>query len=57
MSPSIHSFVLGPATGAGTNPWLIVVVALVAAVMGMGVVKLLGYLRKRDAEKEAQPDP
>ena len=22
--------------------------------MGMGVVKLLGYLRKRDAEKEAQ---
>jgi ribonuclease Y len=30
------------------------VVALVAALMGMGVVKLLGYLRKRDAEKEAQ---
>jgi ribonuclease Y len=37
-----------------TNPWLIVFVALVAAFMGMGVVKLLGYLRKRDAEKEAQ---
>jgi ribonuclease Y len=37
-----------------TDPWLIVVVALVAAFMGMGVVKLLGYLRKRDAEKEAQ---
>jgi ribonuclease Y len=40
--------------GEGTNPWLIVAVAVVAAIMGMGVVKLLGYLRKRDAEKEAQ---
>jgi ribonuclease Y len=29
-------------------------VAVVAALMGMGVIKLLGYLRKRDAEKEAQ---
>ena len=48
---------LGPSPAPapdGTNPWLIVVVALVAAVMGMGVVKLLGYLRKHDAEKEAQ---
>jgi ribonuclease Y len=41
-------------TDPGTNPWLIVVVALIAAFMGMGVVKLLGYLRKRDAEKEAR---
>jgi ribonuclease Y len=32
----------------------VVLVAFVAALMGMGVVKLLGYLRKRDAEKEAQ---
>lgn len=32
----------------------ITVVALAAAALGMGVVKLLGYLRKRDAEKEAQ---
>ena len=46
-------FAQGPAP-EGTNPWLIVVVAVVAALMGMGVVKLLGYLRKRDAEKEAQ---
>lgn len=42
------------AQDAGTNPWLIIVVAVVAAGMGMAVVKLLGYLRKRDAEKEAQ---
>jgi ribonucrease Y len=33
--------------------WMIVFVTL-AAFLGMGVVKLLGYLRKRDAEKEAQ---
>jgi ribonuclease Y len=39
---------------AETNPWLVIFIALVAAFMGMGVVKLLGYLRKRDAEKEAQ---
>ena len=32
----------------------IMIVAVVSAVLGMGVVKLLGYLRKRDAEKEAQ---
>ena len=37
-----------------TSPWLIIGVALVAAFMGMGVVKLLGYLRKQDAEKEAR---
>ncbi len=37
-----------------TNPWLIVGVAFVAAIMGMGVVKLIGYLRKYDAEKEAR---
>src|SRR5262245_60220846 len=33
---------------------MIIVVAVGAAGMGMVVVKLLGYLRKRDAEKEAQ---
>lgn len=38
----------------GANPWLIIVVAVVAAAMGMAVIKLLGYLRKRDAEKEAE---
>jgi ribonuclease Y len=42
------------AQDSGTNPWLIVGVAVVAAGMGMAVVKLLGYLRKRDAEKEAR---
>jgi ribonuclease Y len=39
---------------AQTDAVVITVVALVAAGLGMGVVKLLGYLRKRDAEKEAQ---
>jgi ribonuclease Y len=38
----------------GTNAWLTILVAVVAAGMGMGVIKLLGHLRKRDAEKEAQ---
>jgi len=38
----------------GDSPWTIVIVAVVSAAMGMGVIKLLGYLRKRDAEKEAQ---
>ncbi len=37
-----------------TSAWTIVIVALVSAVMGMGVVKLLGYLRRHDAEKEAR---
>jgi ribonuclease Y len=36
------------------SPWPIILTALVAAVMGMGVVKLIGYLRKHDAEKEAR---
>jgi ribonuclease Y len=39
---------------AESEPVLIMLVALVAALLGMGVIKLLGYLRKRDAEKEAQ---
>jgi len=42
------------ADDTGTNPWVIVAVAFVAGLMGMGVVKLLGYLRKRDADKEAK---
>jgi ribonucrease Y len=33
--------------------WEIVVTAVVSALLGMGAIKLLGYLRKRDAEKEA----
>jgi ribonuclease Y len=36
------------------NPWTIVIVAAIAAAAGMGLFKLLGYLRKRDAEKEAR---
>lgn len=39
---------------SGDNPWLIVIVAGISAGMGMAVFKLLGYLRKRDAEKEAR---
>jgi ribonuclease Y len=48
-------FVLGqlPVDG-GTNPWWIVAVAVAAAVMGIGLVKLLDHLRRRDAEKEAR---
>jgi ribonuclease Y len=38
----------------GASPLMVALIAVVAAGMGMGVVKLLGYLRKRDAEKEAQ---
>jgi ribonuclease Y len=52
VSPSVMPIVL--AQPAEPNPWLVVFVAVIAAFMGMGVVKLLGYLRKRDAEKEAQ---
>jgi ribonucrease Y len=49
------SFLIFAQSGEGTtNPWLIVGVAFVAAIMGMGVVKLIGYLRKYDAEKEAR---
>jgi ribonuclease Y len=51
---NISLLVFAQANQSGTNPWLIIGVAVVAAVMGMGVIKLLGYLRKRDAEKEAQ---
>jgi ribonuclease Y len=55
VTSGISQLILGqqPAPEA-TNPMLIVLVAVVAALMGMGVVKLLGYLRKHDAEKEAQ---
>jgi len=38
---------------AETNPWLIVGISVVAGVMGMGLVKLIDYLRRRDADKEA----
>ena len=54
MSHYISLIALAELPPEGTNPWLIVVVALLAAFMGMGVVKLLGYLRKQDAEKEAR---
>jgi ribonucrease Y len=42
------------ADDAGSNPWVIVAVAFVAALMGGGLFWMLGYLRKRDAEKEAR---
>ena len=42
------------ADDTASSPWVIVGVAFVAALMGMGVVKLIGYLRKHDAEKEAR---
>lgn len=43
-----------PPDTAPANPWWTVAIAAIAAGMGMGVFKLLGYLRKRDAEKEAR---
>ena len=43
-----------PQPDVGTSPWLVVLVAFIAAFMGLGVVKLLDYLRKRDADKEAK---
>jgi ribonuclease Y len=51
VSPSTFPVLLAQ---GDVDPWLVVLIAGVAAVLGMGVVKLLGYLRKRDAEKEAQ---
>jgi ribonucrease Y len=41
-------------TPGDTNPWIIMMVAAVSAGMGMALFKLLGHLRKRDAEKMAQ---
>src|SRR3954465_291219 len=54
MSHCLSLFLLAEKPDSGTNPWLIVVVAFLAALMGMGFIKLLGYLRKQDAEKEAR---
>ena len=52
MPPSQSILLFAQQTG--TNPWLLVAGFVVAAGMGMGVMKLLGHLRKRDAEKEAR---
>jgi ribonucrease Y len=41
----------GPSTGLIIG---VAVIAAIAALMGMGAVKLLGHLRKRDAEQEAR---
>ncbi len=55
MLPNICLFAIDPPPGAeGTNPWLIVLVAFIAAIMGMALVKGFGFLRKHDAEKEAR---
>ena len=54
MLPNICSFAHALLLAEGsTGPWQIVFI-VIAALMGMGVVKLIGYLRKHDAEKEAQ---
>jgi ribonuclease Y len=55
MSPTILIAQAGAGNPSGTGFWLIIAVALIAAaMMGMGFMKLLGHLRKRDAEKEAR---
>ena len=51
MSYAFSWLLLAQQQSEGTNPWLIVVVALLAGFMGMGFIKLLGYLRKLDAKK------
>jgi ribonuclease Y len=51
--PELLTFLL-VAQGEGGNPWVIIAVAAISAGMGMGLFKLMGYLRKRDAEKEAR---
>jgi len=53
VSPGVFHLIFAQQQ-SDTNPWLIIVVAIVASLMGMGVIKLLGHLRKRDAEKEAR---
>ena len=52
--PTCVSWFLVAQTAGDSNAWTIVIVAFVAAGMGMLFFKLLGYLRKRDAEKEAR---
>jgi ribonuclease Y len=52
VSPNIYLSLLAEAE-SGSNVWQIIAV-VAAALMGMGVVKLIGYLRKQDAEKEAR---
>jgi len=42
-----------PSLLALAEPWNTIVIAAVAGVLGMGLVKLFDYLRKRDADKEA----
>ncbi len=54
MLPNICFFGPVPLLAEGTSPWPIIATAVIAALMGMGVVKLIGYLRKHDAEKEAR---
>jgi ribonuclease Y len=54
VSHCMSVLILAQQTSEGTNPWLIVVGLVLAAFGGMAVVKLLDYLRKRDAEKEAR---
>ncbi len=47
MNPAIQSIL------AFSEPWNYVITSAIAAVMGMGLVKLIDYLRRRDADKEA----
>ncbi len=57
MSYGISLLLLGqvaPQEAPLGSVWTYVIVALFAALMGMGLVKLFGYLRKHDAEKEAR---
>jgi len=46
--PLFHLLIL-----ADINPWQTVGVSAIAGMMGMALVKLIDYLRRRDADKEA----
>jgi ribonuclease Y len=52
--PERLAFLLIAQDSASDSPWTIITVAAISAAMGMGVFKLLGYLRKRDAERESR---
>jgi len=61
MASLLNSFTLAPPLLLAAPPlflaavdtWQVVGISFLAAVMGMGVVKLLDHLRRRDAETEA----
>jgi ribonuclease Y len=54
VSRYLSLLLLAQQPAEGTNAWLVIGVAFVAAFLGMGAVKLIDYLHKRDADKRAR---